>query len=199
MRESNSEGVATHAVPESCVGAREDAGEALTGAHAGWDTELRNREFRVRTLWTQAERNTRRRVSASAVLGPAESTTPCTHGTSLYGNREILWWPARWKAGGDRQSPNREEPVMEGYRKSDRGIVPGKWLNNAHGRAAEAVEGRPSDQGEHEQGRHEPDAAPENSGADNLQVYGRRGERRRRPNLPSASALHPSRCVTDPR
>src|SRR6266568_8827350 len=31
MKESDIEGLATHGGPESCVGAREDAGEALTG------------------------------------------------------------------------------------------------------------------------------------------------------------------------
>lgn len=36
MKEPYGEGLATHAGPESCVGAREDVGEALTGAHAGW-------------------------------------------------------------------------------------------------------------------------------------------------------------------
>ncbi len=35
MRELHVEGVATHDGPESCVGAREDDGEALTGARAG--------------------------------------------------------------------------------------------------------------------------------------------------------------------
>jgi hypothetical protein len=35
MQESHVEGVANHNDPESCVGAREDAGEALTGARTG--------------------------------------------------------------------------------------------------------------------------------------------------------------------
>ena len=43
MRESNSEGVATHADPESCVGFPRGGGEALTGARAGWVMELRKR------------------------------------------------------------------------------------------------------------------------------------------------------------
>ena len=30
------EGLAIHIGPESCVGAREGVGEALTGLHAGW-------------------------------------------------------------------------------------------------------------------------------------------------------------------
>ena len=36
MKESHGEGVAIHSDPESCVNVRKDAGEALTGAHAGW-------------------------------------------------------------------------------------------------------------------------------------------------------------------
>jgi hypothetical protein len=36
MRELYIEGVAIHGDPESCVGVREDAGEALTGARVGW-------------------------------------------------------------------------------------------------------------------------------------------------------------------
>jgi hypothetical protein len=36
MREPYGEGLAAHTGPESCVGAREGVGEALTGVHAGW-------------------------------------------------------------------------------------------------------------------------------------------------------------------
>ena len=42
MEELYTEGVAIHGDPESCVGVREDAGEALTGARAGWAIEPRN-------------------------------------------------------------------------------------------------------------------------------------------------------------
>ena len=36
MQVSSSEGVANHTVPESCAGAREGFGEALTGVLIGW-------------------------------------------------------------------------------------------------------------------------------------------------------------------
>src|SRR5512144_932639 len=36
MKESYSEGVATHTGPESCAGSRKASGEALTGVRAGW-------------------------------------------------------------------------------------------------------------------------------------------------------------------
>jgi hypothetical protein len=42
MEELYAEGVASHGGPESCVGVREGAGEALTGVHTGWAIEPRN-------------------------------------------------------------------------------------------------------------------------------------------------------------
>lgn len=36
MKELHDEGLATHIDPESCAGAREGVGEALTGARIGW-------------------------------------------------------------------------------------------------------------------------------------------------------------------
>ncbi len=50
MKESCIEEVATHNDPESCVCVSNGAGEALTGARAGWAIELRNQDFRVPTL-----------------------------------------------------------------------------------------------------------------------------------------------------
>lgn len=42
MRESYTEGVATHGGREPCVGVREGAGEASVAVRAGWDVEPRN-------------------------------------------------------------------------------------------------------------------------------------------------------------
>ncbi len=42
MRELYIEGVAIHGGPESCVGVREGAGEALAGVRVGWAIEPRN-------------------------------------------------------------------------------------------------------------------------------------------------------------
>ena len=58
MEELYVEGVAIHGGPESCVGAREGAGEALTGARVGRAIEPRNHQFGVPTLspWWKATR-----------------------------------------------------------------------------------------------------------------------------------------------
>jgi hypothetical protein len=52
------EGVATHDDPESCVGVREGAGKALTGAHVGRAIEPRNRLIRGADVLSIAEGNT---------------------------------------------------------------------------------------------------------------------------------------------
>jgi hypothetical protein len=49
MEESYSEGAAIHVGPESCVGVREGAGEALTGERVGRAIEPRYQRFGVPT------------------------------------------------------------------------------------------------------------------------------------------------------
>jgi hypothetical protein len=44
MKELYIEGLASHDDPESCAGARKDAGEVLTGAHAGRAIEPRKQQ-----------------------------------------------------------------------------------------------------------------------------------------------------------
>lgn len=58
MKGSHIEGVATHDDPESCVTAREDRGEALTGARAGTVLSREIKPSRVPTLLSEAEGNT---------------------------------------------------------------------------------------------------------------------------------------------
>lgn len=89
MKDPYDEGPASHIGPESCAGAREGAGEALTGESAGRVLSresnflqgadgviLRGRQHgpsRQREEW----------------IGPAWSKTPRMHGSALHGNREI--------------------------------------------------------------------------------------------------------------
>ena len=63
MREPDIEGVATHDGLESCVGAREDAGEALTEGDVGGVIEPRNQLFGVPTPSQWSEGNIAGRAS----------------------------------------------------------------------------------------------------------------------------------------
>src|SRR5712691_11971628 len=97
MKESYGEGVATHTGPESCVSARKDGGEALTGGSAG-------RVFSRERLWPVAQprvlrganavggsgRPHRARRQREARPAPARSETPGMHGHTADGNREVL-------------------------------------------------------------------------------------------------------------
>jgi hypothetical protein len=97
MKESYGEGIATHTDPESCVGVREGAGEALTGGRAG---RVLSREIhaspRKRRLLRGADavevggRPYLTRRYREARRDPARSETPSTYGRTSHGNREIL-------------------------------------------------------------------------------------------------------------
>src|SRR6201998_4930540 len=81
------EGVASQGGPESCAGAREGAGEGLTGARVGRAIEPRNHQFGVPTPspWWKA---TRPVALCESLAGPARSQKPGMHGTSKRENRE---------------------------------------------------------------------------------------------------------------
>jgi hypothetical protein len=70
MKTSYIEGVATHDGLESCVGAREDAGEALTEGDVGGVMEPRNQLFGVPTPSQWSEGNIAGRASASCQWTP---------------------------------------------------------------------------------------------------------------------------------
>jgi hypothetical protein len=70
METSCIEGVATHGDLESCVGAREDAGEALTGGDVGRVIEPRNQLSGVPTPSQWSEGNIVGRVIASCQRTP---------------------------------------------------------------------------------------------------------------------------------
>jgi hypothetical protein len=100
MKESSSEGVASHAGPESCGAAREGVAEALRGVRAG---RVSSRERR--SLWSadavgDCGRPHRQRRYRETLAGSARSKTPGTHGNTLRGNREILWLPTADGAAG---------------------------------------------------------------------------------------------------
>jgi hypothetical protein len=89
MREPDIEGVALHGGPESCVGVREDIGEALTGVRAGWAIEPRNQGSGVPTRLMDAEGNIAGSVMRELSADPARSKNLCMHGISMLENREV--------------------------------------------------------------------------------------------------------------
>jgi hypothetical protein len=70
VRVPDSEGVANHTVPESCVGCREAPREALTGVRIGQPLSHESHLLRSADAVTEAEGNTDRRARASTRLTP---------------------------------------------------------------------------------------------------------------------------------
>src|SRR5260370_41262751 len=89
------EGVATHGDPESCVGVREDDGEALTGARAGWAIEPRNQRDRGADAVQMSGRPHRQQRYRELLGDPARSENLCMLGISMRENREIPRSPVR--------------------------------------------------------------------------------------------------------
>jgi hypothetical protein len=100
MREPYIEGVAIHGGPEPCVGAREDAGEALAGERAGRAIEPRNGRHpgcRRCLPCGRPHRGGRKRESS---VDPARSENQGMHGTFMRENRESPPPPAHPIRGG---------------------------------------------------------------------------------------------------
>jgi len=93
MKESYSEGLATHTDPESCDTVREDGVEALTGVRAGWVLSRESSFLRSADEVGEVGRPHWRRRYRETLLGSARSETPCTYGNTTLGNREVLWSP----------------------------------------------------------------------------------------------------------
>ena len=107
MRALRIEGLANHDGPESCVGVREDDGEALTGVRVGRAIEPRNHQSGVRT--SSAWRNATSSAALSrAAGGPRAVEEPGMHGVSVRENREIPRSPVRLNVG--RAAQERPRP-----------------------------------------------------------------------------------------
>lgn len=95
MEVSYSEGLATHAGPESCAGDRKVDGEALTGERAGWvlSREIhappRGGLLRGADVLENNGRPHLRRRPGETSRNPARSETPRMYGCTSLGNREI--------------------------------------------------------------------------------------------------------------
>ena len=147
MKESYGKDPASHPDPESCVGGRKDAGEALTGAHAGQPSSCEIRSTGVPTPLSYAEGNTVDDVTGKSPSDPAQAETLCTRGNSPHGKREIPGVPAGSRASRPAKVHDRT-PGAYAPGKSDGREVPGKPPNKGAPEApAEAVEGRRSIEG----------------------------------------------------
>ena len=154
MRELYIEGVAIHGGPESCVGVREDVGEALTGVRAGWVIEPRkDNSGRGADALTTGGRQHRWRRFREPLAGLAGSEILCMRGISMRENREARRPPARVVEGwaGRVGKASGRDPTMNDRRESDSRVVPAKLANNAGRPAAESVEGRRLDKGNTDQ------------------------------------------------
>jgi hypothetical protein len=107
MRTLYVEGLATHDGPESCVGVRKGAGEALTGVRVGPVLSREIMEFGVPTLSNEAEGHTAGDAIAMPPADPARSETRRMHGVSMRENREIPRPPDRLIAGRAAQARPR--------------------------------------------------------------------------------------------
>ena len=99
MKESYVKGLANHNDPESCGGAREGDGEALTGERAG---RVLSREMEIdRDADPVGERGRPQPTcrNGEARRYPARSETPGMHGSNLRENREILRPPTKRGVG----------------------------------------------------------------------------------------------------
>jgi RNA-directed DNA polymerase len=153
MKESHTEGPASHGDPESCAGVRKDAGEALTGAHTGGVLSRENRCNQGADAVDLSGRQYTGAREGECTGDPARSKTSSTCGNSMRENREIPCLTRKeGTSGEDGQPPSPvlvrvgkadgRNPAVHGHGKSDRSIVPAKRPNKAGQPAAEAVEGR---------------------------------------------------------
>ena len=99
MRTPDTEGVATHGGPESCVGDPRGRSEALAGVRAGWVIEPRNRLVRGADALVVSGRQHRRGRYRESSLDPARSKSLGMHGVSMRENREV---PLIARRGGQR-------------------------------------------------------------------------------------------------
>jgi hypothetical protein len=100
MKESYVEGLATHDGPESCVVAREGAGEALTGVRVGRVLSRESKLLRGADAAEEGGRRDRPHRQREMRADPARSETPCTLGNTSHGNREVPCPPAADGAAG---------------------------------------------------------------------------------------------------
>jgi hypothetical protein len=177
MKEPYKKGVANHLDPESCAGAGNRLGEALTGAYAGQPSSSEITSPGVPTLYAEGEGHIQDGAMREPPRNATESETLCMRGNSLHGNRETPKASALPDTTAVHSMAERSEKAlgrtsgMHVFGESDGSIVPQKQANHADLSAAESVEGRGPTKGNDLLVGHAPDSAPGARGR------GRRGVR----------------------
>ena len=95
MQVPYSEGLANRTGPESCVGVREDAGEALTGERIGQPSSRENLIVPGADVFRITEGNMESAISR-APAQPGVVVDPGMCGSSLHGNREASGLAGGW-------------------------------------------------------------------------------------------------------
>jgi hypothetical protein len=90
VRVPDSEGLASHAVPESCAWCREAPREALTGVRVGQPSSHESHLFRGADAVTDAEGNTDRHANASAY--PTSRGLRAWHARKLFAREPGYLW-----------------------------------------------------------------------------------------------------------
>ena len=129
MKESYTEGLASHSDPESCGGAREGAAEALTGAHMGRVLSRENRCDQGADDVVLCGRQHTCRRHGKSTSNPARSKTSGTCGNSMRENRESPQSPSGNSPEGRAGKAKSPTPAMHGYGQSDNSIIPAKPPN----------------------------------------------------------------------
>ena len=114
MKESHIKGLASHGNPESCAGARECAGEALTGAHTGGVLSRENRCNQGADAVVLSGRQHASERQGEPTRDPARSQTSSTCGNSMRENREIPCSPPGDGTGGRAGKVDDRNPAMHG-------------------------------------------------------------------------------------
>jgi hypothetical protein len=140
MKESRDEGPASHIDPESCVGSRKTAGEALTGAHAGQVLSCETASGTPTPL-SEAEGKISGGAKGESPTSPAQSQTlkggsafRCTRENSPHGNRET----PRTSVEDDESADRSEKALcrasdMHVLGESDDRVVPEQPANPSEG------------------------------------------------------------------
>ena len=138
MEKLYAEGVAIHGGPESCVGAREGAGEALTGARVGRAIEPRNLPVRGADTVPLVEGNTASGVMRDA--GRPRAVEEPWHARNLQAREpgDPTARPSGDHRAGRSGNASGGKPEMNERGKSDGPVVPA----NPPNKAASAEAGR---------------------------------------------------------